>query len=232
MSFFPRKRSWWILSAVAGAVTCPLTSANDSTWTHNGGGDWATATNWSAGVPNGVDDDATFAGAITSAAAINQNVSGLTLGSIVLQDNDPYTISGNSINLDVVAGLTQVQSLQGNHTIAAPLSLSDTLSASCSAAAGVTLSGVISGLAGIQKIGTGTLTLAGSASNTFIGNTSVVDGTLRLSAASSPWARAVPARPRTSLSSTASRRLARVWAWRSMARVRWTVSITLPSSAA
>src|SRR5688500_4695577 len=64
-------------AAVAGALlACGAVHAASSTWTAAGGGNWGTAANWSAGVPNGTSDVATFGTAITAPSVITQNVIG------------------------------------------------------------------------------------------------------------------------------------------------------------
>src|SRR5688500_3586843 len=104
MSARSRRRSLWVSSAMAGAVACSVAQA-DSTWTTTGGGNWGTATNWAGGVPNGSGVRATFGGAIIAPSVINQNVAGLTLGAMIFNNTNGYTIGGtgasNTITIDV-----------------------------------------------------------------------------------------------------------------------------------
>ncbi|WP_208300231.1 autotransporter-associated beta strand repeat-containing protein [Prosthecobacter fusiformis] len=145
------------------------------TW--NGGGadnNWGTALNWGGQLPLS-GDSLFFGGALRLTAANNLTADTQFAGITFNADAEAFTLSGNRIILggDVTNNSTFLQTL----SLAMLMQATRTFDA---AAGSLTLSGILSGDGGLTKIGTQTLTLSGTASNTYTGLTSVEAGILRL----------------------------------------------------
>ena len=108
-----------------------------STWNVNAGGSWHTASNWSGGVPNGVDAEARFYGAITTPHSVNAD-SPAVAGTLRFNNANSYVIGGAStLTLQVSTGSALVDVQAGTHEINLPLTIaSDT---TLSVASGATL---------------------------------------------------------------------------------------------
>jgi fibronectin-binding autotransporter adhesin len=126
-------------------------------WNAAGGGNWTTAGNWStATVPNGAADVARLHGKIDGPSTVTVD-GNITLDTLDLNNvSNSYTIAGDGSHGLTLAGSATVN-VVGAHTISAP----------------------IAGAMGLNKIGTGTLTLSGT--NTYTGPTSINGGTLIVS---------------------------------------------------
>jgi len=146
------------LNADNEGAACPPVAASlnaSGTWISESAGPWNRGLNWQSGViASGAGRSATFAQ--TAAVSIDQNVSGLTLGSLSLTGGD-VTLQNGAVTLATSSG--------------AP-------SASVAAARTLRLAGPLAGSAGLTKTGDGTLALSGA--NTHSGGTQVQGGTLRL----------------------------------------------------
>jgi len=177
------------------------------TWNTNASGTWGVPGNWTAGgVPNAVDATATL-GSIITANRVVTIASPVTLGNLVLNDDNRYTVTGSTITFDVSAGSSGISASGAGgggtgHAIASALSLNDNLvvnrdsagaltlsgtianngnSITVNAANSVVFSGAVSGGGGFVKNGNATVTLSGAAANTFAGATQVNEGILSLS---------------------------------------------------
>jgi autotransporter-associated beta strand protein len=159
-------------------------------WSHAGSGTWSTASNWAVVLPDGIDTQANFYGAITSAATITVDSPGHTVGSITFDNANSYTLAGpGTITMSDSLDQALVTVRTGSHTISASMSLaSDTIATVIPTTSKLTISGVIGttgGAHGVTKTGAGTLLLTGS--NTYSGPTVVQNGTVELgTAARSP----------------------------------------------
>jgi autotransporter-associated beta strand protein len=151
-------------SSLASVIGTSGGSAVNSTWTFNGGGSWSTAGNWSAGIPNGNGDRATFGAAAASPATITVNAGPVTVGGITFSNSNSYTVSGAStISLADGAGTPTLTTTLGSHTISTPLVLSQNATASTSASTTLTLTGSVTGGAStLSKTGAGILNLDGN----------------------------------------------------------------------
>jgi hypothetical protein len=127
-------------SGTAGAggsstlLTYTLASATNSSWNVDTNGTWTAASNWTAGVPNGLDHSATFGNAITAARTITLDAS-QTVGTLNFNSAAAYTITSatNTLTLDVSTGSASLAVASGNHAIAAGVVLADDLVASIGA---------------------------------------------------------------------------------------------------
>lgn len=137
-----------------------------SEWNLNNNGNWAPATpaNWTAGVPNAVDDDAEFLGVITAARVVSLSQA-TTVGTLSFNNNNAYTISANTLTFQTSTGNAQINipGGTGNHIITSTVSLSSNLVIDHNVSSNVSLSGPISG--------GGTLTVQGNDGQTFLSGT-------------------------------------------------------------
>lgn len=170
------RQSRIFLGICTAAFSIPLSvSAQSATW-NGGGGDnnWSTALNWGGTAP--VAGDALFFGGSVRPTAVNNLAADTSFNGITFNAGaDPFTLSGNRISLggNVINNSTSIQTLS--------LALLLEATRSFNAATGnITVSSIISGAGGLIKTGTQTLTLSGSAANTYTGLTSVNAGILRL----------------------------------------------------
>lgn len=165
-------------------------------WDVNGAGNWNDQNNWfnettglaNNGFPNAVDDVAKFLGVITANATVTiPNVS-ITVGSLIFDDNNAYTIAATgsgalTLNGAVSAGITVNAANTGAHVVTAPLVLADSLTINHLGTGTLTMSTYSDGGAGssLTKDGPGTVTFTPSAASTIAGTTTVNAGTLNLS---------------------------------------------------
>ncbi len=164
-----------------------LVSTSDQQWAHDASGNWSLATNWTNGVtPNAVGAQANFFGAINNAQTVTVD-GAYTVGTMTFDSAHSYTIAasgvaGQGLTLNN-SGTATISVLQGSHTISAPLTLANNLQISAKSGTALDLSGVLSGGATAWSIlsdGSGSVTLSGSAANTYSGLLTVSAGTLNL----------------------------------------------------
>jgi len=156
-------------------------SAPGAVLTWNGGGTdnlWSTPANWGGTAPNA--GDSLFFGGTARLAASNDLTGDISFAGLTFNDGaGAFTLSGQRITLggDVTNNDADLQ------TLALDMILNSTRT--FNAASGrLIASGVLSGTGGLTKTGANTLTLSGSASNTYTGDTTVSGGTLRLNKSS------------------------------------------------
>ena len=151
-----------------------------STWNSATGGNWTDNTKWTGGVPNGKGDTATLGSIISSNQTINVN-SNVTVGTLNINDNNNYTISGSQLTLDVSSGSAAINiQNSGSQTIASNVKLNDNAIVTNTGAGIFTISGVISGGGhNMTYNGTGTTVLSGP--NTYSGTTTINGGVLSVS---------------------------------------------------
>ncbi len=153
---------YYVVSAVSGAgesvnsaqiAATPGRIPANGIWANVSGGNWSASANWLGGLIAGdIDKSATFN--LPGGGTINQDSADLTIGGLVFATGN-YTITGNSLTLDVSSGQPLV---------------------SVETARAATIAAALSGTDGLAKTGAGTLTL--SAANNYIGTTTVSSGTL------------------------------------------------------
>ncbi|NDC75438.1 hypothetical protein EBZ70_09185, partial [bacterium] len=153
-------------------------------WNATAGGSWASAGNWSNGVASG-NYTAQFTTNLGAPATVTLDGARFANG-LSFASSAPYTIaagSGGNLTLERSTGSVGAIVSSGNHVISAPVVLNTTLAASISSASSLTLSGVVSGVGGVAKSGSGILDLTGT--NTFSGAVNVVGGVLGFANAAS-----------------------------------------------
>ncbi len=179
------------MAATYIATAAPFAHAAESAWNVNADGDWGAAGNWNNGVPNAIGAQADFYSAINAPHTVNQNLSSVTVANIFFANSSRYTIGGNQIIIDQTSSQPLISTTAGAHTIATSLSLVDTPAFTGNPGTSLTLSGIILGSVGLQKLGgSSTLTMSGGQSNIYSGNTEVFSGTLR--AAKTGGAKSIP----------------------------------------
>jgi autotransporter-associated beta strand protein len=171
-----------ILNANVGATAQTyLAIGPQMQWQQSSGGIWSNASNWAVVLPNGIDMQANFYGAITSPSTITVDQA-FTVGRITFDNSNRYTLSGTGpITLSDSTDASEINVRTGSHTIATPVTLaSDTTITVIPTTSTLTVSSSISssGNFGITQSGFGTLLL--SASNTYAGATNVSSGTVTI----------------------------------------------------
>lgn len=128
-----------------------------SAWNVDAAGTWATAGNWTPAVPTGSDSVARFLGAITAPRTVTLNAA-TTVGQIVFDSVNKYTIAGTSALTLSSAGGAGITVNRGSHDINTGIVLStDTLVMVANATDSLTLGGSVSGTASLVKAGPGRL---------------------------------------------------------------------------
>ena len=168
-----------------------------ATWNAATGGSWANHPIWqdyqslSGGAPGigGYSGDTAFFGNSISAGAANVSLDGSSprLASLMFSNymGGSYTISagsGGTLTLSTTSGNPAIVDLNGSHQITAPVILSGTTDVTVTNALDtLTLSGNVSAAGGLNKAGSGVLSLSGT--NSFACPLVVTAGTLQASVA-------------------------------------------------
>jgi autotransporter-associated beta strand protein len=149
-------------------------------WNKPAGGNWHTASNWSANTAASAPGLAVEFIHPISAAGITLDASA-TVGKMVFNSAADYKIQG-AATLTLARGslpANRIEVVQGNHEIAVPILLNDATEVDIAAGKSLTLSGIVGGANPLTKSGNGLLVLA--ANNGYTGVTTVSSGTLKLS---------------------------------------------------
>jgi len=106
------------------------------TWAPDGSGDWQIPGNWASGqIPNAIDAQTEFFGAITSAQTVFTNTP-VTVGSMNFNNANTYVISGaGSITIQVAAGSGSILVQQGTHKVNLPVRFASNASVTANAGA-------------------------------------------------------------------------------------------------
>ncbi len=169
----------------AGPIRGQVPSEDD--WTGPACGAWSTSGNWTlAGtttqrVPRATDT-ASF---VNPALAGTISLSGTqNAGSLWFDSSSPYTLSGGSTAALALSSTGTIWIGAGEHTIAAPLVITGSLTVDAESSAivgpscvGLVISSQVSGTGALMKIGPGILYLSNT-DNPYRGNTSITAGTL------------------------------------------------------
>ena len=86
-----RSRNLALVILIGIVQTFPLHAA---TWNINANGNWSRAASWSGNVPNAAGSEAVFGGIITAPRTVTVDVP-ITVGRIVFDNTNAYTIAGN-----------------------------------------------------------------------------------------------------------------------------------------
>ena len=169
-----------LICALVSLLVMPEVRAQSSTWNSATGGNWTDNTKWTGNfVPNGKDDTATLGSIISSNQTINVN-SPVTVGTLNINDNNSYTVSGSQLTLDVSSGSAAINVRNsGSPTIASSIKLNDNAIVDNTGTGLFTISGVISGSHAMTYGGTGTTVLSGL--NSYTGVTTITGGVLSVS---------------------------------------------------
>ncbi len=160
-------------------------------WNVGTGGSWATADNWTNGLPTGPMDWAVLSRSLLSNGSItldgNKTIGRLTFSptnavaySVDPGSNAPASRLTINDSLAAFGSNPSVDIWSGNHAISAPIFLSNGVTVATADGAGLIVSGGFAGNGTLAKTGTGTLTLSGS--NSYSGATLVQSGSLKLAA--------------------------------------------------
>ena len=139
-------------------------------WRQNDNGDWSTATNWFGRlVPGAVGNAVEFGswndvvGVVYPQGSIGVNVdTPRTVGHIIFDSPETYTIGGAELVLDVASGSATINVLNGTQVITAPVTLNKNTIVTVEASApSLTISGDLTASAGVTltKEGGGILTV-------------------------------------------------------------------------
>ena len=134
-------------------------------WGVDADGDASVPANWSAGLPNGVGDVATFGSAISAPREVTVDVP-TTLGGIQFDSAQAYALAGpNPLTFETEAGAAaiHVADLAATHAIAADVVLADALDIDVAELGTLVFEGLLDNSAGqtITKTGDGTLVING-----------------------------------------------------------------------
>ena len=157
-----------------------------STWNPSSGGDWSTSTNWSGGVPTGLDKWAVFSDKVPDSRMVTLDASH-TIGTLRFDCLGGLTIAAggsSKLTFEVTNSADSAQIETGNTngsgalTITAPVTMGTSLVVRHNSGGTLTISGKVTGTGkSLTKAGTGTLVLSGA--NTYTGATTVFAGTLQ-----------------------------------------------------
>lgn len=182
--------------ALLVGILCMGSASGQSLW-DGGGGDnsWSTALNWSGDVAPVNDGTATvmFAGTtrLTPSVDVPWNISGLAFNT----GSSSFSISGSTITVGsggIVQSSTAAQTVSNSFILAAAQTWRASsgnltfggsvdnagfqLNVDAAISRSIALNGLVSGTGGLQKIGSGTLTISGN--NSYSGGTTLSAGTL------------------------------------------------------
>ncbi len=153
------------------------------TWTGAVSSSWSVGGNWVGGVAPQAGDALVFPAGATSLSSVNNLTPGTSFASIDIQAPG-YDISGASVELtgNLTASLTTGLAID---SLATKL---DSGVVNVAPGGQLFALGVFSGTAGLELTGGGTMAMIGSAANTYIGTTTVDNGTLNLENTTSNYA--------------------------------------------
>ncbi len=146
-----------------GFITLTLSGTAPPEWNVDADGNWATASNWVNGVPNGSGVSAILGTAISAPRSITL-AAPATVGSLTFNNANSYTIGGGStLTLDNGSSDAAVTVLLGSHQIAAPVSVNDPLDLVLGHETdSLAITGPLDGSAALNKSSAGNLFLGGN----------------------------------------------------------------------
>lgn len=164
-----------------------IISTSSDQWANDSNGNWGVTSNWTSGVvPNAIGASANFFGLINQARIVTVN-NAYTVGTMTFNNANAYTIAGDGVGGHGLTlnnnGTAFISVLLGSHTISAPLALTNNVNITAASGTALTINGLISENSAGRTVtadGAGTVTLGGTASNTYTGLTTASAGTLNL----------------------------------------------------
>jgi len=151
----------------ATSLTLAAVQGGSGEWRVDAGGNASVPTNWTAGLPNGGGDTATFGPVIQAARQVTVDTP-TTLGAILFDSTKAYTVAGPAtVSLQAASSHASigVTSASGaaHHVISAPLTLLSALDIDNASAGDLTFLGALNDAAGlaITKTGDGAVTFSG-----------------------------------------------------------------------
>jgi fibronectin-binding autotransporter adhesin len=164
-----------------------IVSTSSDQWRNDANGNWGATGDWSSGVvPNSVGAAANFFGLINQARTVTVD-NAYTVGAMTFNNANGYTIAGDGVSGHGLTlsnnGNAFVTVLAGSHTMSAPLALTDNVNVTAASSTSLEINGIITQNNAGRSLtldGLGTVTLGGTASNTYTGLTTVSAGTLNL----------------------------------------------------
>jgi autotransporter-associated beta strand protein len=134
-------------------------AAGPSIWTNNGSGEWDVAGNWTALPADAAGAAVRFDDAIAAPATVTHSA-GSTVGSVIFNNLQPYTLDGAGVTLaSGGAEPAEIKAESGVHTVTAPLTLAGETVVRAAAGAAVALNGNVSGSTALTVEGPGALAL-------------------------------------------------------------------------
>jgi hypothetical protein len=134
------------------------------TYTLAASGDYNTAANWSAAIPNGINAEADFLGAITSSRTVYSDVA-ITAGKIVFNNANTYVLAGaGSLTLETTSGSALVDAQAGTQKITLPITIASSTTFNADAGATLLIAAPVTINPGqtLNETGTGTISIVGS----------------------------------------------------------------------
>jgi len=153
-------------------------------WAVDGDGDASVPANWSAGLPNGVGDVATFGSVITAPREVTVDTP-TTLGRLVFDSVEAYALAGpNPLTFETEAGAAaiDVADLAATHVIGADVVLADALEVDVAALGTLVFDGTLDNGSGLTltKTGTGLLVIDGPQDHAPGADFEVLGGTVEM----------------------------------------------------
>jgi len=160
-----------------------------SAWNNPIGGNWSVPANWTNGVPNSLTGTATatFGSVITSPQTVTLDTP-QTIGHVVFDSAQSYTIAGPGTLTFSVAGTSSIDVLLGSHVISAPVIATSATNITVAGGSTLAMTGSSIGSAPnatVSKNGDGTLQLThfrGHRLQINVGNTTIIPGATAQSA--------------------------------------------------
>jgi hypothetical protein len=135
-----------------------------SQWTGTTSGNWSDPGNWTGDVPDAIDQSANFGSLTSGNYTVALDGGGKTVGTINFASATSYTIGsagGNSLRMQVSSGAAAITVINGDHTIAAPVTLGSDLVVTSGSTSTLRLTSPLAAPGRtITKAGAGTLQLA------------------------------------------------------------------------
>ena len=166
----------------------PLVSGiPEGSWIAPSGGNWSDSANWlNAAVAQGVNGSAYFTNTLSSPITVTNDMAGLLLGQLYVNNSAAHTFTGNGVTLTNAVTSARVLSTNGTHALDVPITTTaNGVSFETQTPAALTFQQIISGPGSVAvnpaASGGGTVTFS-CATNTYTGPTALGCGTVAIGA--------------------------------------------------